>query len=84
MGKTKELSDEELLTLATCEFIQIVKQYRDGDENALDRAKYPDILKKRGLKLAITREFIHRIFQGEFDDVGGVEIAVKKVDDVPN
>lgn len=79
MGKTKELSDEELLTLAACEFIQIAKQYRDGDENALDRAKYPDLLKKRGLKLAITREFIHRIFTGEFDNADGVEIVAKKV-----
>lgn len=84
MGKTKELSDEELLTLATCEFIQIVKQYRDGDENAIYRAKYPDILKKRGLTLSINREFIHRIFTGEFDNADGVEVAVKKVDDVSN
>lgn len=79
MGKTKELSDEELLTLAACEFIELTKQYRDGDEKALDRAKYPDVLKKRGLKLAITREFIHRIFQGQFDNADGVEVAVKKV-----
>lgn len=78
MGKTKELSDEELLTLATSEFIELTKQYRDGDENALDRAKYPDLLKKRGLTFSISREFIHRIFQGEFDDVG-IEVAVKKV-----
>ena len=79
MSKTKKLSDSELLTLATNEFIQLTKQFRDGDSTALDKAIYPDILKKRGLKLGITRNFIHRIFTGEFDNADGIEVSVKKV-----
>lgn len=76
MGKEKQLSDEELMTLATVEFVELAKQYRDGDTKALERAKYPDILKKRGLSLEITTDFIHRIFMGEFDNVDGIEAKV--------
>lgn len=76
--KKKKLTDEELMTLATNEFIQLAKQYRDGDSTALDKAKYPDILKKRGLKLGITRNFIHRIFTGEFDNIDGIEMSIEK------
>lgn len=76
MGKEKQLSDEELMTLATVEFINLAKKFRDGDTKALERAKYPDILKKRGLQLGITTDFIHRIFTGEFDNVDGIEAIV--------
>lgn len=79
MAKSKKLTDKELAALASAEFIELAKQYRDGDEHALDRAKYPDILKKRGLKLGITTNFIHRIFTGEFDNCDGVEVKVSKV-----
>ncbi len=76
--KKKKLTDEELMALASAEFIELAKQYRDGDEHALDRAKYPDILKKRGLKLGITTNFIHRIFTGEFDNADGIEVSMVK------
>jgi len=75
----KKLSDKQLLSLATAELIELTKQFRDGDEKALDRAKYPDILEKRGLKLGITTNFIHRIFQGEFDNADGIEVTMNKV-----
>lgn len=78
MGKEKQLSDEELMSLATVEFINLAKKFRDGDDNALNRAKYPDILKKRGLSLEITTDFIHRIFMGEFDNVDGYEVSMEK------
>ena len=80
MAKLKKLTDEELMSLATAEFIELAKKYRDGDEKALDRAKYPDILKKRGLKLGITTNLIHRIFVGEFDNANGVEVGITKVE----
>ena len=67
------------MSLATAEFVRLALDYKNGDEKALDRAKYPDILKKRGLKMGITRDFIHRIFTGEFDNCDGVEVSVKKV-----
>lgn len=79
MAKLKKLTDEELMSLATAEFVRLALDYKNGDEKALDRAKYPDILKKRGLKMGITRDFIHRIFTGEFDNCDGVEVSVKKV-----
>ena len=79
MSKEKKYSDEKLMSLATAELIDLTKQYRDGDEKAFEKAKYPDILKKRGIKLGITTNFIHRIFQGEFDNIDGVEVSVNKV-----
>lgn len=75
-----KLTDKELMALASAEFIELAKQYRDGDEHALDRAKYPDILKKRGLQMGITRDFIHRIFTGEFDNCDGVEAKIMEVE----
>lgn len=74
----KNLSDKQLMTLAAAEFIELTKQYRDGDENAFEKAKYPDILEKRGMKLSITTNFIHRIFQGEFDNTNMYEVNVMK------
>ena len=79
MKNSKKLTDEELMSLATAEFVRLALDYKNGDEHALDRAKYPDILKKRGLKLGITTNFIHRIFQGEFDNADGIEAKVTKV-----
>lgn len=79
MGKEKKLSDEELMALASAEFVEVVKQFRNGDFNAIENAKYPDILAKRGFKLAVTRDFIHRIFTGEFDNAGAVNVKTIKV-----
>ena len=80
MSKLKRLSNEELFALAGAEFVELTKQFRDGDEHALDRAKYAGELARRGLKLSITRDFIHRIFIGEFDNCDGVEATVVKVE----
>lgn len=79
MGKEKHLSDEELMALASAEFVEVVKQFRNGDFNAIEKAKYPDILAKRGLKLGVTRDFIHRIFTGEFDNADAVNVKTIKV-----
>lgn len=79
MGKEKKLSDEELMALASAEFIEAAKQYRDGDLDAIKKTKYPDILKKRGLKLCVTRDLIHRIFTGEFDNADAVNVKTIKV-----
>ena len=84
MGKLKKLSDEQLMSLATAELIQLVKDYRDGDTKAFERAKYPNELKRRGLELGITEGFIHRIFKGEFDKFDGLEIKVIEQNKVGN
>jgi hypothetical protein len=74
----KKLSDKELMALATSELIELTKQFRDGDEKAFEKAKYSSILKKRGLSLGVTTNFIHRIFTGEFDNADGIEIGITK------
>lgn len=76
--KNKKLTNKELLNLATMELIELTKQFRDGDTQAFERAKFPKLLKQRGLELGVTTNFIHRIFQGEFDNADGVEIGVKE------
>lgn len=76
--KKKKLTDEELMTLAANEFIQLVKQFRDGDENAFDKAVYSPMLKKKGYNLGISRDFIHRIMTGEFDNADGIEVSMAK------
>ena len=76
----KKLSNEELMLLATQEFIEVAKKFRDGDEKAFEKAKYPDELAKRGMKLGITRNLLHRIFTGEFDNADGLEISVKELE----
>lgn len=78
--KLKNLSTEELLSLATTEFIQLTLDFKNGDEHAFDRTKYADEAKKRGLKVGISRDLIHRIFTGEFDNADGVEVSIKKVE----
>lgn len=80
MSKLKKLSDEELMLLATQELVEMTKKFRDGDEKAFEKAKYPDELARRGMKLGITRNFIHRIFTGEFDNADGLEISVKELE----
>lgn len=78
--KIKKLSDEELMLLATQEFIEVAKKYRDGDLEAFEKAKYKDELAKRGMKLGVTRNLINRIFMGEFDNAAGVEVSVKQLE----
>lgn len=81
MGKNLEnLSDEELLALATAEFIQLALKFKKGDEHAFEKTKYADEAKKRGLKVGISRDLIHRIFTGEFDNADGVEVSIGKVE----
>ena len=76
--KNKKLTDEELMTLAANEFIQLTKQFRDGDDKAFDKAVYQPMVKKRGYNLGISREFIHRIMTGEFDNADGIEVKMVK------
>lgn len=75
--KEKHLSDEQLMSMATAELIELTKRYRDGDDKAFENAKYPKILKKRGLEFGVSQNFIHRIFQGEFDNADALEVSVK-------
>ena len=80
MGKKlKNLSDEELLALATAEFIQLALKFKNGDEHAFEKTKYADEAKKRGLKVGISRDLIHRIFTGEFDNADGVEVNITEM-----
>lgn len=80
MGKKlKNLSTNELLSLATTEFVQLALDFKKGDEHAFERAKYTDELARRNMKLGITRDFIHRIFTGEFDNADGVEINITEM-----
>ena len=76
--KKKKLTDEELMTLAANEFIQLAKQFRDGDDKAFDKAVYSPMLKKKGYNLGISRDFIHRIMTGEFDNADGIEVSMVK------
>lgn len=81
MGKRlSKLSTEELLSLATTEFVQLALDFKKGDEKAFERTKYADELIRRGMKLGISRDLIHRIFTGEFDNADGVEVSIKKVE----
>lgn len=79
MKNLKKLTDEELFLLASTELIELVKKYRDGDEHAFEKAVYVGELKRRGLKLEISTNLIHRIFTGEFDNADGIEAKVTKV-----
>lgn len=77
--KIKKLSDEDLMLLATQNLVEMTKKFRDGDEKAFENTKYADELAKRGIKLGITRNFINRIFSGEFDNADAVEVSVKQL-----
>lgn len=82
MGKKLEkLSDQELLTLATGELIESIINFRAGLTKEFEfNNKYLDEAKKRGLKVGVKRDFIHRVFTGEFDNADGVEVSIKKVE----
>ena len=62
--KLKNLSDEELLTLAATTAIEVIKAQRDG--KPIPDASVMDEVKKRGLKVEITDNFIRRVMDGEF------------------
>lgn len=80
MAKLKKLSDQELLTLATGELIESIINFRIGKTKTFEiNDKYFEELKKRKLEVGITRDFIHRIFQGEFDNADGFEVSITKV-----
>lgn len=81
MGKEKELSDKELLTLATGELIESIINFRAGLTKEFEfNNKYRQELERRNLKFGISESFIHRVFQGEFDNADGVEVNIKKVE----
>lgn len=79
MTKSKELTDKQLLSLAAKELVQLTLDFKNGDDKAFERAKYPDALKKRGLKFGVSENFIHRIMTGEFDNADGIEVTMSKV-----
>lgn len=64
-----KLTDEEVLTGLTNEIIKCVIDFRDGKTQTLKFGEFDKEAKKRKLKLEISKSFIHRIFQGEFDNV---------------
>lgn len=81
MGKLKKLSDQELMAQATGELIKSIINFRDGKTKEFEiNNKYADEAKKRGLKVGISENFIHRVFQGEFDNADGVEVSIKEVE----
>lgn len=81
MGNLKKLSDQELLTLATGELIESIINFRIGKTKEFElNDKYRQELERRNLKFGISESFIHRVFQGEFDNADGVELSIKKVE----
>lgn len=75
--KLKRLTNEELMTLATKTAIETIKAARDG--KPIPDASVVDEAKRRGLKVAITTNFIRRVLRGEFDNADGLEVTVNKV-----
>lgn len=59
-----KLTDEELLTLAATTAIEVIKASRDG--KAIPDASVMDEVKRRGLKVELTTNFIRRVLRGEF------------------
>lgn len=81
MGNLKKLSDQELLTLATGELIESIINFRIGKTKDFEfNDKYRQELERRNLKFGISENFIHRVFQGEFDNADGVEVNIKEVE----
>lgn len=62
--KLKKLSDEELLTLAATTAIEVIKASRDNKPTP--DASVMDEVKRRGLKVELTTNFIRRVLRGEF------------------
>lgn len=73
----RKLTDEEVLIGLTNEIIKCVIDFRDGKTPTLKLGKFDEEAKKRKLKLEISKSFIHRIFQGEFDNA---KVKVEKVE----
>ena len=66
MKKLEKLTDEELITLSTQTAIDVIKASRDG-KTIPDGAKAINAeVKRRGLKVELTTNFIHRVMAGEF------------------
>lgn len=59
-----KLADSELITLATKTAIDVIKASRDG--KPIPDASVMDEVKRRGLKVELTTNFIHRVMAGEF------------------
>lgn len=62
--KLEKLSDEELLTLATTTAIEVIKASRDN--KPIPDASVMDEVKRRGLRVELTSDFIRRVIRGEF------------------
>ena len=66
MEKLEKLTDEELITLSTQTAIDVIKASRDN-KPIPDGAKAINAeVKRRGLKVELTTNFIHRVMAGEF------------------
>lgn len=81
MKELKEKTDKELMEMSAMLAVEMLKSLKDGTYDEKDnRAKLVnEELEKRGLKVSITRDFIHRIFIGDFDNCDGVEAKIMKV-----
>lgn len=81
MAKLTELSNEELMAQATGELIESIINFRDGKTKEFEiNDKYRQELERRNLKFGISENFIHRVFQGEFDKADAFEVSIKKVE----
>lgn len=76
----KKLTDEQLMVAALAEIIEAIKEFRNGlrtDFNSIGKATDEAI--KRGIKLGVSENLIHRAFQGEFDNADELEFTLKEV-----
>ena len=62
--KLEKLTDEKLLTLAATTAIEVIKASRDN--KPIPDASVMDEVKRRGMKVELTSDFIRRVLRGEF------------------
>ena len=78
--KLEKLTDDELMTLSTSVVIELIKSLRDGKKAPEETAKaINDEMRRRGLTVQVSRNFIRRVMLGEFDNADGIEVTMKKV-----
>lgn len=78
--KLKKLSNDELMTLSASVAIEIIKSLRDGKKAPEETAKAVNAeMKRRGLTVQVSRNFIRRVMLGEFDNADGLEVTVNEV-----
>lgn len=78
--KLEKLSNDELMTLSTSVVIELIKSLRDGKKAPEETAKAINAeMKRRGLSVQVSRNFIRRVMLGEFDNADGIEVTMNKV-----